>query len=169
METRLMPDKGCSGGLEHRVDQLMGFRAMSKEDFIERHGSGTLRKNSRIGMVNSCQYLHERVMYEYGAGFECQPRSRVTVGEAVTEEDCHPITEAGWYIERYMTRAAFPQDSFSCKYIQVEYKDGTRREGIGIVVEETWAPFLPLGNVVYAIVTPFDPAKKEWQDAINPF
>src|SRR5262249_9130124 len=47
------------------------LRLMSAEEFIEKHASGTLRKNKSLGMVWKQQYLAERCAYEFGWGFEC--------------------------------------------------------------------------------------------------
>src|SRR5436190_23224078 len=121
----------------------VALRRMEADEFIERHASGTLRKNKRLGMVWREQYLEERTAYEFGWGFQCLPRSRVTFGDAYTEGDTHAITEAGWHIERYIELSTFPEDRFEAKYITVEHKDGTKREGVGMIVRETAADFLP--------------------------
>lgn len=110
----------------------------------------------------------ERTAYEFGWGFECLPRSRVTFGDAYTEGDVHAITEAGWHIERYLELSTFPEDRFEAKYVQVEHKDGKKREGIGMIVRETSASFVPSGHIVFAIVAELDVATGEWRDAENP-
>lgn len=167
METRVVPldEHATACGL---LARRVAVRTMSAEDFVERHASGTLRKNKRLGMVWREQYLHERVSYEFGWTFECQPRSRVTFGDAYTEGDEKAITEAGWHIERYLELSVFPEDRFETKYVNVEYKDGTQREGIGIVVRETSAPFVPAGHLVFAIVAEYDPQRQAWLEAENP-
>src|SRR5262249_36811643 len=132
------------------------------------HASGTLRKNKALGMVWRSQYLEERTAYEFGWGFECLPRSRVTFGDAFTEGDCKPITEAGWFCERYMSLAQFPGDRCEVKYIVVDYGDGRQREGVGLIVRETSASFVPDGHLVFAVVAAFDPVKKRWRGAQNP-
>lgn len=167
METKLVPlDDGVRGcvALERRVR----LRLMSADDFIELHASGTLRKNKRLGMVWRDQYLEERIAYEFGWCFQCLPRSRVTFGDAHTEGDTHPVTEAGWHIERYLELSTFPEDRFETKYITVEHKDGSKNEGIGIIVRETSASFVPTGHIVFAIVAEFDVDKHDWKDAENP-
>lgn len=155
--------------LEERLGKRIKIRNMSADEFVESHASGTLRKNKRIGMAWKSQYLHERVAYEFGYGFECIPRTRITVGNPITEEDSHSITEAGWHIERYQNMSIFPEDTYSCKYLQVEYPDSSRREGIGILVEQTSAPFIPEGHTVYSLIAEYDPQKHKWKEAINPF
>ena len=167
METRIVPlddTVAACTALTRRV----AIRTMDAEQFVDQHASGTLRKNKRLGMVWREQYLHERVAYEFGWEFECLPRSRVSFGDAYTEGDERAITEAGWHIERYIELSLFPEDQFETKYINVEYKDGAAREGIGIIVRQTSAAWLPTGHIVFAIVAPYDPAAKIWREARNP-
>lgn len=153
------------------VTALIGKRLMSAEDWINLHGSGTLKKNKRIGMAWKQQYLEERTCWDFGWEFECVPRSRLTFGDAITEGDSHSVTEAGWHIERYMERNAncvILGDKVQCKYIHVEYPDGAKREGLGIVVRSTTAKFIPDGHAVFAIIAEFDVEKDEWLPAVNP-
>ena len=167
METKVVdvdPALASCAPLAKRV----GIRLMDADAFVEKHASGTLRKNKRLGMVWREQYLEERIAYEFGWGFECQPRSRVTFGDAFTEPDCRSVTEAGWHIERYIELAVFPEDRFETKYVNVEYKDGRKREGIGMVARQTSAAFVPGGHIVFAIVAEFDPIAKRWLEARNP-
>lgn len=167
METRVVPIDpavlACPA-----LARIVGVRTMDADAFVEKHASGTLRKNKRVGMVWREQYLHERAAYEFGWAFECLPRSRVTFGDAYTEGDVKPLTEAGWHIERYIELCPFPEDQLEAKYLNVEYKDGTTREGVGMVMRQTSATFVPGGHLVFAIVAEFDPVKKVWRDAINP-
>jgi hypothetical protein len=151
-------------GLKRRV----AIRNMSEADWIEKHSSGTLRKNKRIGFTYRTQYLTERTAYEFGYGFEVVPRSQITFGDPISEEDCHSITEAGWHIERVMMMDIFG-DRIEAKYIHAAFRDGTNREGVGIIVRETSAAWLPSGHIVFSIIAEFDPIKKAWKDAINPF
>ena len=148
--------------------RLVTLRQMDAEAFVERHASGTLRKNKRIGMVWREQYLHERAAYEFGWTFECLPRSRVTFGDAYTEGDVHALTEAGWHIERYIEMRSFPEDEVEAKYLNVEYKDGAVREGVGMVMRQTSATFVPGGHLEFALVAEFDPKTQKWRDADNP-
>ena len=41
-------------------------------------------------------------------------------------------------------------------------------EGVGMVVRQTSAQFIPGGHLAFAIVAEFDPMTKQWRDAINP-
>ena len=92
-------------------------RLMSREDFFNKHASGTLRKNARVGMHCLAQYIHERCAFEFGYGFECLHETRVLWGTPITEADCHPVTEAGWHIDRYVEVCAFPGDRMEAKYL----------------------------------------------------
>lgn len=51
-------------------DPRIKLRQMTKSQFIEEKASGTLRKNTKVGMNNVIQYLAERAAYEFGYGFE---------------------------------------------------------------------------------------------------
>lgn len=151
-----------------RLATRLKIRMLSTDEFIEQHASGTLRKNKRLGMAYMDQYIEERTAYEFGWGFRCLPRSRITFGDAYTESESSSVTEAGWHIERYSMMTIFEEDYFECKYLHVENKDGTTQEGIGIVVRQTSASFVPPGNIVFAIVAEFIPGKG-WAPAENPF
>lgn len=145
----------------------VSIRTMDGDAWIEKHGSGTLRKNKRIGMSYRDQYLKERVAYEFGYGFEILPRTRVEWGVAITEGDCHAVTEAGWHIERYLEMSIFPEDYFECKHISVSTEMG-KRSGIGIICRQTSAPWIPAGYRVFAIVAQVDKTD-HYLPAVNPF
>jgi hypothetical protein len=146
----------------------LAVREMKAEEFIEKHASGTLRKNKRIGMAWRQQYLEERTAYEFGYAFECLPRSRVTFGDAITEGNSHFVTEAGWLCERHVTLSIFPEDYYEVKYIQADYGHNRRKEGIGLILRQTSAPWLPDGHLVFAIVAEFDPLRGEFVRVHNP-
>lgn len=164
METELLKADKCP----QSERQLL--RQMTEEKWIDTFASGTLRKNKRLGFTYRTQYLHERCAWDYGHAFEVLPRSRVTFGDPITEGDCKPITESGWFIDRYMTinKAIFPSDYYECKYIHVEQGDGTKTEGVGIVVRATCAPWLPTGHILFAIVAEYDTHQKRFLPASNP-
>jgi hypothetical protein len=167
METLKVPlneDVRACPALARRV----ALRLMTAEEFIDKHASGTLRKNKQLGMVWRSQYLEERTAYEFGWGFECLPRSRVTFGDAYTEGNCRSLTEAGWLCERYISLAVFPEDRCEVKYINVDYGDGRTKEGVGLIVRATSAAFVPDGHLVFAIVAEYDPVRKRWRPARNP-
>ena len=168
METNVVPLTQAvidSPAMKKRVE----LRLMSADDFVEKHGSGTLRKAKRIGLVWRPQYLEERVAYEFGWGFRALPRSRVTFGDGIAEQDSPSITEACWHIERYTEMSCFPEDYFEPKMILIEQSDGKRTEGLGIIVRQTSANFVPGGHVVFAIIAEFDLLLKKWHPASNPF
>ncbi len=150
------------------IKKRVAIRMMTDDEFIEQHASGTLRKNKRLGFGWRSQYLVERSAFEFGYPFECLQRTRITFGDAISEGDCHPVTEAGWHIDRYIAMSVFEEDFFEPKYIIVEYANGKRKEGIGIVVRTTSAPWVPDGYIVFAIVTEYDDVAKKWLDARNP-
>jgi hypothetical protein len=143
-------------------------RLLTADEFIERHGSGTLRKNRRQGMDWAGQYLHERTAYEFGWCFESVHETRVTWGTPITQGDCRAVTEAGWFIDRYVHVCAFPGDELETKYIMIEYPDGTRKEGLGMVVRATSAAFVPERHMVFAVIAEWDAAGKRFKDATNP-
>jgi hypothetical protein len=166
METRYVPME--QQDLEQRLKHRVAIRNLNADEFIDKHASGTLRKNKRLDMCWRDQYLSERTAYEFGWEFECSPRSRVMIGDAYTEGDCAAITEAGWHIERYMNLSVFP-DVYKAQYINVERLDGSRKEGIGIVVEQTSASWVPKNHVVYAIIAEYHKDRNAWGHAKNPF
>lgn len=169
MQTDKVP---CSlAGVENLdgVQNRVKIRLMEADEFIEKHASGTLRKSKRLGFAWKSQYLDERVAYEFGWGFEIVERTRVLFADAIVSENCQPLTEAGWHIERYMNLSIFKEDYFEAKYILVEYKDGQKKEGVGIVVRQTSAPFIPNGYIVFSIIAEFDPVSQDYKEAVNPF
>lgn len=164
METKQKDRSGSTDKFQKRQE----IRYMGADEWIEEHGSGTLRKNKRIGFAWHTQYMQERIAYEFGYYFECVPRTRITFNDPITEGDCHPITEAGWHIERYQNLSVFEEDKFEAKYISVEYRDGTRREGVGMVVTET-SFSVSSGNIIFVIIAEYDVVNKQYKPAINPF
>lgn len=149
--------------MEHRLK----VRNMSMDEFIENYGSGTLRKNKRIGMNVSSHSLSERAHYEFGAYFECLPERFITWGEARSEPDCSPITEVGWYTERYANLCLFPGDEIEVKYITVEAPGEIKREGIGLIVRKTSAHWVSKGFTVFAFITIYNPTIHDFEEARN--
>lgn len=167
METlikKLDDSEPVAPGLQKR----WAIRNLPESEWIERHGSGTLRKNKRIGFTYRTQYLAERIAYEFGYGFQIVPRAQITFGDPISEENCHAITEAGWHIERYISLNIF-DDYVEAKYIHASYRDNSKKEGIGIIVRETSSLWIPSGHIIFSIIAEFDPYRKVWKDAINPF
>lgn len=147
------------------LDNVINIRSMSEDEWIEKFASGTLRKNKRIGFSYRTQYLHERVCYEFGPVFALLPRSYVTFGDAITEADCKPITEAGYYMERYISKFPFKEDYFEVKYIHADYNN-YKKEGVGLVVRETSCQWIPHGYIVFGIIAEFK--NNIWLEANNP-
>ncbi len=166
MQTEVVPLSEAVLG-SPALARVIALRRMTDEEFIERHASGTLRKNRRLGFAWKSQYLEERTAFEFGWSFQCLPKSRVTFGDAITESDSRPITEAGWVMDRFLARHPFPEDRFQVKYIKVDKADTTVQEGIGLIVFETSAPFVPAGNVVFAIVAEYDPVARDFRARLN--
>ena len=150
-----------SPALRKRLD----VRKASPEMWIEAHASGTLRKNKRLGFAWRDQYLKERVCFEFGWAFLCVPRTRVTWGTPITEGDNHSITEAGWHIDRMLTLWPFPEDYFEAKFLEIELADG-KSEGVGLVLRETSAAWIPAGFLVCGIIAEYDPRQEKWLEAI---
>ncbi len=169
MFTEIVPATSLPENAWPTMQARYDLRHASADQWIESHASGTLRKNKRIGFRWYDQYLHERVVYEFGWCFEVAPASRVLTGAPYTEGDNHAVTESGWHAERYLTMQFFPEDEFQVAYLNVEDADGTTREGIGIVVNKTSAAWVGNGKVVFAIIAEFDKAKQVFLPANNPF
>lgn len=148
--------------------KIVGLRQMDAETFVEKHASGTLRKNKRIGMVWREQYLHERAAYELGWAFECLPRSRVTFGDAYTEGDVKALPKPAGTSSGTSRCRCSPRTTSRRSTSTSNTRTARRREGVGMVVRQTSAQFVPGGHLVFAIVAEFDPHKKLWHDAINP-
>lgn len=142
-------------------------RFMPEKEFMATHASGTLRKNARVGFDYKKQLLHEWVVFDFGYGFEAIHESHINWGTPMTEGDCHPVTEAGWHIDRYQF-IAFPGDEFEAKYLKIHTGNGPDREGIGIIIRRTSAPYLPPNFVVFSIIAEVDPMKHDYRDALNP-
>lgn len=151
------------------IQDRLQIRTMPAEAFVEKHGTGTLRKNKRLGMAWNSQYLTERVRYEFGWEFEILPRSCLTFSDAITESDSKLITEAGWHAERYINMSIFPEDYFEVKYLTASYPDGKTKEGIGIAVRQTSAPWIPKGHLVFVIVAEYSTTINKYTIVRNPF
>ena len=148
--------------------KLDAIRTMTKEEFIEHHGSGTLRKNTKLGMANQGHYLDERIAYEFGWEFQTDFATRVTLGKAISEGDVKGNTELGWHAERYINTRVFDEDKVEVAYIIHEDNEGNIREGNGLVIRET-SFAIGQGRYIFAFVQEYDREKEEWMPAVNPF
>lgn len=138
--------------------------------FLSDRLSGTLRKNARIGFRHQSQLEHEAICQTMGYAFEILPTTYVTLNDAMTEGDCHPITEVGWHVDRLLSIHPFDEDVFELKYIVV--KDNLSfdvKQGVGIVLKETSIQWIRPGSLCFALLTEFDPKTKQWSECVNPF
>ncbi len=142
------------------------IREMSQQDFIEHCGSGTLRKSYQLGFDIQEAYLQERAKFEFGEGFEIIQRSRVTYSDIKLVKS-QAMTELGWHAERMIMTKAFDSDQFVCKQFEIEYAEGRIKHGIGILVKESSAQWIPNGYMVFAIVA--ERMNGQYLNAINPF
>lgn len=132
--------------------------------------SGTVKKNSKVGFNVNLQLEHEALCQTLGWGFESIVSTRVNFNDAISEGDCHSLTEVGWHFDRMTQIQLFPEDYFELKYIVIQDEAGNiQRQGIGIIVRETSIQWIKKGKLVIAMLTEYDLAKKEWTDCINPF
>lgn len=142
------------------------LRDMSKDEFIEKWGSGTLRKSKKLGFDIQEAYLQERVRFEFGSGFEIIQRSRVTYSD-IKLVSSQALTELGWHAERMIEMRPFESDEFVCKQFEVEYADGRMKVGAGILVKQTSCAFIPQGFMVFSVVA--EKKLGQYLPAINPF
>ena len=142
------------------------LRDLTMDEFIEKMGSGTVRKSKRLGFDVRDAYLAERAKFEFGEGFRIAPHSRVAYND-VRLVPCQGMTELGWHAERMIELRPFESDVFVCKTIDVEYDSNNRVVGAGIIVKETSAKWIPKGYAVFSIVTELKDGK--YLPAINPF
>lgn len=141
---------------------------LSDKELSERL-SGTLRKSARIGMKHNILLEHEAICQTLGWAFEVAPTTRINFNDAITEGDCHSLTEAGWHIDRIISSWIWPEDQFECKYIIIDDMDCGRREGVGIVCKSTSVQWVGNGKLVFALIAEYDAEKKSWKEAVNPF
>jgi hypothetical protein len=163
METTLVDMTDRERAMPAGVIRLQGMA-----DWIDDHASGSLRKSKKLGFSYRNLYLEERVAHDFGWAFKIAPRSRITFGDAMMEGDCHALTEACWHSERLLSRNPFPDtDYYEVKYIyEADVTGKISREGVGLILRQTSAKWLPAGHIVYAIIAEF--YNDAWRDAVNP-
>lgn len=154
-------------GSDHPMYMRSKARFMTDLEFLFFHASGTLRKNARLGYDYKRQLTHERVAFDFGYGFEAIHESHVNWGTPITEGDCHPITESGWHADRYQY-VIFPGDEFEVKYLKIHTGAGPDREGVGIIIRKTSAPYIPASHVVFSLIAEVDTVKHDYMPASNP-
>lgn len=142
-------------------------RRLSKNDWIDRHASGTLRKNNRLGFAAHDQYVYERTAWDLGYHWQVIAATRVTIGIPITEGDVKGITEAGWHADAYITKNPFSCDVFSIKYISVDI-NGEVKEGIGLVAEKLWASWIGNNKTVFCLMLKCDKNTGQYGNCLNP-
>lgn len=148
-------------------EKIIKNRLMSHSDWIELHGSGTLKDNKDMKFVWSMQCLSERLAYTFGYGFSAFKSHLVTFNDSISECDEPAYTLAGRYMKHYLAKKLFEEDYFELKYVILKEEDGTRSwEGIGIIIRETSAKFIPDNTLVVAKVAQYIP-HKGWENTIN--
>lgn len=135
------------------IKNLNLFRLLDQDNWIENYGSSTLKRAKKLGASFKNLYLEERIAWEWGLNFKGVPKSRITFGDPYTEGDCHFITEGQWIADRYIIRSPFLEDLFEWKYIIVSDTNSNKlEEGLGLILRETTAQFIPSGYIIYAII-----------------
>jgi len=132
----------------------MSSRELSQSDWIEKHGSGTLRYAEALGCATRDLYLHERIAFTFGAHFSSVAKTRMSVGPALAEGDCPVFTEACWNIRRRLSEGPVDDSYSGVKYIRVENPEEVL-EGLGLILQHTkGCVWLPEHLTVSCIVAP---------------
>lgn len=148
--------------------RIIDARTISNSEFIELHGSGTLRDNKGLGFVWSIQCLSERLAYTFGYGFSAFKSHNVVFNDSISECDENAYTLAGRWFKAYQAKKLFDEDYFEIKYVIV--KDDCDKkvwEGIGVIVRETSATFIPDNTLVVARVCEFKAKEQSWSEPVN--
>lgn len=149
-------------------ERIVSARTMSNADWVELHGSGTLRDNKALGFVWSIQCLSERLAYTFGYGFSGFKAHLVTFNDSISECDERAYTQAGRWVKRYLAKSLFPEDYFEVKYVVIKNEEGRREwEGIGVIVRQSSAQFIPNNTMVVGKIARFDPARGAWDTPVN--
>lgn len=174
METKVVKLKHeynlTSGMLMQKKMRMTPLKEWLIESDLKDRLSGTLKKNATIGFKSVSQLNEEALAQTLGWGFESLPTTFVTFNEAITEGDCHSLTEVGWHIDRLLNVHIFEEDIFELKYIVIHDTDGNiQRQGVGVVLKETSVSWIMKSHLVFALLTEYDNKQKEWSDCLNPF
>jgi len=166
-ELKNINNKGISLQVLMRETLLKDW--LKTESLLDRL-SGTLRKNARIGFKYNSQLEQEAICQTLGWGFELLPTTYLTFNVAISEGDCHSITEVGWHFDRLLSVHIFPEDIFELKYINIQDIEGNiERQGIGIIVKETSIQWIGNSKLCFALLTEYNNKTKEWSECVNPF
>lgn len=143
-------------------------RYCTDAEFIEEHGSGTLRDNKEQGFVWKIQCTAERLAYVFGYGFQAVKADCVLYNDSISECDEKAYTLAGRWMKAYQAKSLFPEDYFELKYLTIkDVKGQTTWEGIGIIVRQTSARCVPPGVMVLAKVAEYLSSTGKWAEPIN--
>jgi hypothetical protein len=165
MKTTIIAMSEESKKLPPRIIEL---RTCSNNDFIENHASGTLRDNKNLGFVWSIQCISERLAYTFGYGFSAFKASHVVFNDSISECDEKAYTLAGRWFKAYQAKKLFNEDYFEIKYVSIKDDNmNCQWEGIGVIVRETSASFIPNNTMVVAKVCQFDPHTQTWGTPVN--
>lgn len=120
-------------------------------EWIQKYGSGTLRRCVEEDFAWRELYLEERTAFEFGYGFRPLLASRTTTGQPIAEGDNKAITETCWWARalRFRFRA---KPLFTVQVVHLTYTNETREEGLGIIINhnEEW---FPKGRICAAFTT----------------
>ena len=172
-EVKQVPKEMLMGGTSGlKVQVIMRLTPLAEwmnTDVLRDRLSGTLKKNAGIGFKYMGQLEHEALCQTLGWGFESMPTTYVTFNDAVTEGDCPQLTEVGWHVDRLIHTNIF-DDVFELKYINIQDTVGNiLRQGVGVIVRETSVQWVKKGNLVFTLLTEFNPKTGQWSDCVNPF
>lgn len=129
------------------------------EHWAAAYGSGTLRRAIEEGLAWRELYLHERVAFEFGYGFEAAQRSRLNLGQAYAEGDSPGTTETCWWARalRYRASENGRPAEIAVHHARLSDGDGGAREGIAIVYTPRSRPaWLPTDRCLVAFTAAED-------------
>lgn len=79
------------------------------DPFLSDRLSGTVKKNAKLGMKVVDQLRHEALCQTLGWTWESVQSSYLNYNDAISEGDCHSITEAGWFADRWLALKIFDE------------------------------------------------------------
>lgn len=171
MFTKIVPISQES--LDTIPERILSLRTMSDDEFINSHGSGTLRDNKALGFSYKMQCISERLAYVFGYGFTFKKFCRVQMNPCITECDEIAYTLAGRWTTQYKAKSLFSEDIFNIKYINIQENTKIEWSGIALIVEETSVNFLPNSPnttnnfLIFAKIVEFDNVNNKWLSPIN--
>jgi hypothetical protein len=136
---------------------------MNELAWIKEYGSGTLQRAVELGAKYHSMYLHERVAFYFGAGFEAVQSSRITTGKPIAVWDCSAFTETCWFVRRLRAIRSFDAELI---YITITDDNNKTRKGLGIKINNPNPEWLNSCYEVVALVA--EEVNGEYKDAVNP-